>query len=566
MEYESYSIRRLLDLVSNGSVRIPAFQRGFVWKMDRVAYLMDSIYKRYPFGSLLFWRTKNKLAIERKLGAFDLPNPKDEYPIDYVLDGQQRLTSIFSVFQTELEPTADNEWTGIYFDLQAEEDAQESQFYALRDEDVISGRHFPLNVLFDSVKYRYATNQFTEEQIQRLDKLQEKFKEVSIPAQILKTEDRAIVAIVFERVNRLGMKLDTLQLLSAWTWNEDFDLLENFNNLKEELEEFGFSEVGEDCDLILRYTAAILKKDPSPESLLKLSGQEIRAAFPKVKNGICGAIDFMRQQLKISALKNLPYPSLIIPLSAFFAEPDGKEVSYDHKVHNQLKKWFWRCCFTNRYSNQTKKLIISDIEEVIKLKNGEHSNFGEIECQIDNEFFINNRFRSDNTNTKTFILLLANNEPKSFLSGGNIDLEKVLQKQNRAEFHHIYPKSYLKKLRFDDDFINCLANFCFLNSADNKKISAKNPSKYVKIMPKGKSLEDILNSALCPSNTFDDNYNAFINGRVKLLVDFAKKLIQYEEVVEVEVDNLDEIESDYDILDDDFYQMLMTSRLIKKRK
>jgi hypothetical protein len=208
---------------------------------------------------------------------------------------------------------------------------------------------------------------------------------------------------------------------------------------------------------------------------------------------------------------------------------------------------------------------MSDIEEAIKLKNGEHSNFGEIECQIDKDFFINNIFRSDNTNTKTFILLLANNDPKSFLSGGNIDLEKVLQKQNRAEFHHIYPKSYLKKLRFDDDFINCLANFCFLNSADNKKISAKNPSQYVKIMPKEKSLEDILHSALCPSNTFDDNYNAFIDERVKLLVSFAKKLIQDEEVMEVKVDNLDEIESDYDILDDDFYQMLMTSSL-KKRK
>lgn len=532
MEYKSYSIRQLLDSVSNGSIRIPAFQRGFVWDMDRVAYLMDSIYKRYPFGSLLFWRTKAKLAIERKLGAFDLPNPQHDYPIDYVLDGQQRLTSIFSVFQTELSPTLDNKWTGIYFDLQAEEDAQETQFYALNDKDVISGRHFPLNVLFDSVKYRDATDQFTKEQIRRLDRLQEKFKEVSIPAQILQTEDRAIVAIVFERVNRLGMKLDTLQLLSAWTWNQDFDLLENFNNLKEELEEFGFSEVGEDCDLILRCTAAILKKDPSPESLLKLSGQEIRAAFPKVRNGICNAIDFMRQQLKISALKNLPYPSLIIPLSAFFAEPDGKEVSYDYKLHNQLKKWFWRCCFTNRYSNQTKKLIISDIEEVIKLKNGEHSNFGEIDCHIDKDFFIKNRFRSDNTNTKTFILLLANNDPKSFLSGGNIDLEKVLQKQNRAEFHHIYPRAYLKKKVgiHDGNFINCLANFCFLNSADNKKISDKNPSQYVKRMPVGKLLEDILHSALCPSNTFDDNYYNFIDERVKLLVDFAKKLIQDENI------------------------------------
>ena len=115
MQHDSYSIRQLLSLVSDGRIRIPAFQRGFVWEMDRVAYLMDSIYKRYPFGSLLFWRTKNKLATERKLGAFDLPNPKDDESINYVLDGQQRLTSIFSVFQTELEPTPDNEWTGDIF-------------------------------------------------------------------------------------------------------------------------------------------------------------------------------------------------------------------------------------------------------------------------------------------------------------------------------------------------------------------------------------------------------------------------------------------------------------------
>ena len=85
-------------------------------------------------------------------------------------------------------------------------------------------------------------------------------KEVSIPVQILKTEDRPIVAIVFERVNRLGMKLDTLQLLSAWTWNEDFDLLESFKKLKEDLEEFGFSEVAEDSDLILKCASAVLKQ------------------------------------------------------------------------------------------------------------------------------------------------------------------------------------------------------------------------------------------------------------------------------------------------------------------
>lgn len=526
MEYQSYSIRQLLDSVSGGSIRIPAFQRGFVWDMDRVAYLMDSIYKNYPFGSLLFWRTKSQLAVERKLGQFELPNPKEDYPIDYVLDGQQRLTSIFSVFQTELKPTVDAGWIGIYFDLEADADVQESQFLALPDEQVIPERHFPLNVLFDSVKYREATSGFANDQIRRLDKLQEKFKEVSIPVQILKTDDRTIVAIVFERVNRLGMELDTLQLLAAWTWNEDFDLLESFKELKEELEEFGFAGVGEDSDLVLRCAAAILMQDPTPDSLLELNGQQIRAAFPKIRNGILGAIDFMRKQLKIASLKNLPYSALIIPLSAFFAEPDGKEVSYNYNIYNRLKEWFWRSCFTNRYSSQIKRTATNDIEQVIKLKNGEPSNFGEIHCDISKEFFEDNQFRLTNANAKTFILMLANKNPKSFLSGALIDLEKVLQKYNRAEFHHIYPRAYLKEERYSDDKVNCLANFCFLSASENKRIGRKKPSEYVGLMPAGDELSDILNSTFCPEDTFDDDFEQFVDKRAELLANFAKGLIQ----------------------------------------
>jgi hypothetical protein len=55
------SIRRLMEQITIGQIRIPAFQRGFVWDMDRVAYFIDSLYKRYPFGSLLLWRTRNQL-------------------------------------------------------------------------------------------------------------------------------------------------------------------------------------------------------------------------------------------------------------------------------------------------------------------------------------------------------------------------------------------------------------------------------------------------------------------------------------------------------------------------
>lgn len=67
-------INDIIANVLNGNIRIPSFQRGFVWDADRVAHLMDSIYKGYPFGSLLFWRTKTPLTTERNLGPFSLPN------------------------------------------------------------------------------------------------------------------------------------------------------------------------------------------------------------------------------------------------------------------------------------------------------------------------------------------------------------------------------------------------------------------------------------------------------------------------------------------------------------
>jgi uncharacterized protein with ParB-like and HNH nuclease domain len=76
---DTLTIREIVDQVLRGQIRVPAFQRGFVWEPDRVAYLMDSIYKRYPFGSLLFWRTKERLKVERDLSlSLSSSTPRDK--------------------------------------------------------------------------------------------------------------------------------------------------------------------------------------------------------------------------------------------------------------------------------------------------------------------------------------------------------------------------------------------------------------------------------------------------------------------------------------------------------
>ncbi|SDH43786.1 MULTISPECIES: DUF262 domain-containing protein [unclassified Duganella] len=525
MEYQHYSIRKILDSVISGEVRIPAFQRGFVWEMDRVAYLLDSIYKGYPFGSLLFWRTKNKLAVERNLGTFTLPEPMADYPIDYVLDGQQRLTSIFTVFQTELVPAENNQWSDVYFDMGANGNAQDSHFVAISGVDYDRGRYFPMNVLFDSVKYRAATQALSQEQITLLDKLQEKFKEISLPVQVLKTEDRSIVAIVFERINRLGLALDTLQLLSAWTWNEDFDLLEKFRELKEELSDFGFGGVGDDADLVLSCVAGILTGEPGPEKLLELNGADVRAQFANVENGIKGAIDFFRTQLKVNNLKLLPYPAMLIPVAVFFSEPDGKEVIYSAQTFQAIKRWFWRTCFSGRYGSQTRRTTIDDIDQMVKLKNGQPSTLDQINVVVGADYFAQNTFRVGTATSKTFVLLLANNDPKSLLSGKSIDLDKVLQRYNRSEFHHIYPRAYLRDDGIPDNRINALGNFCFLSSAENKNIGRKRPSVYIADLVGGPDREPTLASAFCAEAEFNDQFDTFLAARCERLAAFATILI-----------------------------------------
>ena len=47
---DSLSIRKIIDKISNGEIRIPSFQRGFVWEPDAVAFFMDSLYKGYPIN------------------------------------------------------------------------------------------------------------------------------------------------------------------------------------------------------------------------------------------------------------------------------------------------------------------------------------------------------------------------------------------------------------------------------------------------------------------------------------------------------------------------------------
>jgi len=520
---ETLSIRQIIEQVDRGQIRVPAFQRGFVWEPDRVAFFMDSIFKQYPFGSLLLWRSQERLKCERDLGPFRLPEPTEDYPLDYVLDGQQRITSLYSAFQTNREVEQSSDWKDVYFDYSVPIDAQDTQFFALLPNEVDTSKHFPLRVLFDTTAYRRATAGFDEETAKKIDEMQTVFREAKIPAQIIRPAERETVAVIFERINRQGVPLDTLQLLSAWTWSEDFQLQTEFDDLATDLEEYGIRSVDTEENILLRCCASVLAYDPTPDRLVGLAGDEVRRRFGEVRNGLKGALDFLQMNLHVESVSNLPFQTLLVPLSVFFAATDGVEIRVSEQQRTQILKWFWRVAFARRYSSGVLRNLREDIEQMRILKGGQESRLGSFSCSIADDFFATNNFTISAVNTKTTILLLGQQRPLSFVSGTPVDLAVKLREYNKTEFHHLMPRAFLRTVGPTRYNPNALANIAFLTRAENRHLGGVAPSQYRVRM--AANVTEILSAAACPESLFEDNYDSFVELRSSLLASRARTLI-----------------------------------------
>ena len=133
-------ISTLITEIKKGELKIPQFQRKYVWRDEQALDLLDSIANNYPVGSLLFWRTHDKLSAERNIGEFQLPATDDLTPTNYVLDGQQRLTVIYScVGGKETDPGF-----SVVYDLESES--------FMRTPPDRGAHQFPLRRLFQTTQ------------------------------------------------------------------------------------------------------------------------------------------------------------------------------------------------------------------------------------------------------------------------------------------------------------------------------------------------------------------------------------------------------------------------------
>ena len=502
----------LLGEVSAGNIKIPNFQREYVWEDEQIMSLLDSIYKGYPVGSLLLWSTKVKLNHERNVGGFLLPKTMIEYPVNYVLDGQQRLTTLYGVFNSDSE-TGDPELAS-RFNV-AFVPSKKVFIHASAADPKTS---INLREILDTTKLLKSLTKFSTLHQEVVGDLVEKFKDYEFPVVTIRDRTNQEVCRIFQRINSSGTSLSTLELLAAWTWSDQFDLRTEIGTLIDKLSDHGYDGVDE--TLVMRCLASIVTHGIEPDALVDVDPAELIAAMLKMSKAVSAAIDFLARELKVLNFIYVPFPIMLVPLVKFFSlksKPTAEQRA-------SLKKWFWHCAFTQRYKAGTNAFVMEDISLMVRLSKGEQV-FSKLDSKVDSSLF-RKTWRINSTAAKATICLLAQYSPLSFLSASPVDLGRVMSAYNAREFHHIYPKAYLATKGVTFHEANVIANVCMLSSADNGSISDKDPADYITRIPKTKR-KAIFKSALLPDLTFDGaaEYADFIESRADFLATAASRQI-----------------------------------------
>lgn len=557
LEAKPIKIEKIIFKIEDGDIKIPAFQRGYVWDESQVIDLLDSIYKDYPIGSILLWLANKdvRLRSTRNIAGISLPKRKDEYPVNYVLDGQQRLSSLYAIFkhghdgveyETEGIGIPKHSIFDVYFDIEkkrflhsndlpkyiSHKKNQLSVFDVHKNEAFIKFSH-----ILDHESLLTAISELDKSQRSTVIDLQKKFNNYEIPIVTISGRSKQEVGVIFERINNTGTPLTTLDLMIAWTWSDNFNLREEINVVIDDLDDKGFGNVPD--KLILQCISSQVSEKVSTEEILKLETAVVRSRMAKAKKSLDKAIDFLSTHIGIVSSDFLPNNLQVVPIAYFFsrvAMPTPLQI-------NLLTSWFWKNSFADRYRYDTARRIYEDIQFIKSIINGDVKSTGSIKSAVTKDSFIKQPFSKISAFTKAYLLLLAKKEPLNLLTGEKVDVGRALSNYNHKEYHHIFPKAFLKKKGKDKGKINCLANFCYLPSLANKKISARAPSDYILSKKVETNLfseadsgdsnifsnEEIMDSNLFPkieSLYSNDDFEKFIKERSKIIYQYYLEVIK----------------------------------------
>ncbi len=530
---DSKNYSDLITEIQKGIIKIPKFQRDFVWSIDKTANLLDSILKGYPIGTFILWQTDERINDIKNVGNLEIPPTPDGTKVQYVLDGQQRITSLYAAYLgAKIQKVGEKKITD-YSDIVVNLDVDIND----NGEQVITAiptgeEYISLNDVlnFSFKKAKALSDKFSEAKLEIIDSYSTAFKTYDFSTVVLRKEDIDSAIEVFTRINTGGQTLTLFEIMSAKTYDEKqhFDMQAKWLEFIKELKEIKYESISSTIVLSLLSLVLSRTKECKRKTILSLDKQDIIDTWDKVISALKDSIDYFRTTYRIPVSHLLPYDSLLVPFAYFFYYKLDKPEAGQRKF---LEEFFWRMSLSFRYSSSAESRLSQDIKRIEKILKGERPDYSDIKIYLDSpKELIDTNFSAGNSYCKAILCLLAYQEPKDFRDNGKVILDNSwLKVANSKNYHHFFPKAYLKgKTVFDS---NSLMNITLVSAHLNKrKIGAKAPSVYIgDFADQNSEINTALNSHYIDIKGFgieSNDYQQFLKSRSEKIFDHLKSRVE----------------------------------------
>lgn len=529
---DSKKYSELINEIQKGIIKIPKFQREFVWSIDKTAKLLDSILKGYPIGTFILWQTDERINDIKNVGNLDIPDPPKGAKVQYVLDGQQRITSLFAAYLgariQKIGEKKITDYSGIVVNLN--EQLGENDYQVITAEPT-GDKHISLfDVLnFSYTKSKELANIFSDDDLDIVDNYSTAFKTYEFSTVVLRKEDIDSAIEVFTRINTGGQTLTLFEIMAAKTYDEDqnFDMQAKWEQFISKLESVKYEGVSSSVILSLLSLVLSRTKECKRKTILAIDKNAIIENWEAVISALEDSIDYFRTTYRIPVSQLLPYDSMLVPFAYFFFMRPGKPNPDQRKY---LEEFFWRISLSYRYSSSTESRLAQDIKRIDLVLNNQRPDYSDLTVYLGSpRALIDTNFSAGNSYCKAVLCLLAYQEPKDFQDNGKVILDNSwLKIASSKNYHHFFPKKYLENKEIANG--NSLVNITFVSDRLNKRtIRARAPSIYIgNFKDENTDINKALNSHLVDINGFgieSDDYEIFLNARARLIFDELKARI-----------------------------------------
>lgn len=564
MKTNDRQLTELMKEVDSGAAQLPDFQRGWVWDDGRIRALILSVIHNFPVGAAMFLEYGNESIHFKHKPIEGSPADPQTNPDELILDGQQRLTSLYNALYSKkpvhtrtekgkeidryyylniekaLSPQADDEEVVI----SVPDTKQVTSDFGRKIEIDLSTRQkefelnmFPLNIILDTSEEQnwqneyYAYHNYDPKIIKQFTEL---FSKVINPTQqyqmpvirLDKETPKEAVCQVFENVNTGGVSLTVFELVTAIFAMDDFQLRKDWEKRRDKyfsgdlLSKVTATDFLTALTLLSSFkaggTVSCKKKD-----VLSLTLEEYKKCADCLCEGFSLAEKLLKEE-RIFSSDDLPYSTQLIPLSAICTVfMEGNRI-HTTSVKNMIKQWYWCGVFGELYGAANETRYANDIVQVSKWINGD----GDLPKTVTDFYFNPMRLLGlqsrQSAAYKGMMALILKNHARDFISGAEMDFTTF--SNEKIDIHHVFPKDYCIKKGYNKRIWNSVVNKTPISASSNREIGGYAPSIYLgRLEKKGSVSADELDGYV-ESHWIDhhllrgDNFQGFIIDRAKKLL------------------------------------------------